>query len=56
MNVRLDLIQQLIPLGLEAVNQELQAEVIRLVGDVIVDHFHGSFSWIIFMDHFHGNY
>lgn len=32
MNGRLELIQQLIPLGLEAVNQELQAEVTRLVG------------------------
>lgn len=32
LNGRLELIQQLIPLGLEAVNQELQAEVTRLVG------------------------
>jgi len=29
---RIELIQQLIPIGLEAVNQELQAEVIRLIG------------------------
>ena len=32
LNGRIELIQQLIPLGLEAVNQELQAEVTRLVG------------------------
>lgn len=32
LNGRIELIQQLIPLGLEAVNQELQAEVARLVG------------------------
>ena len=44
LNSRLLLIQQLIPLGLEAVNEELQSEVTRLVGGASHERTGGSMS------------